>query len=180
MTKMSESIEVTVEGSGNDIFIVSYEGQDPRTVMLVANKLVSLFIDDNLKMREQYAAGTTEFLEIELQRVGNLLQAQEKTIAEYKQRYTGELPAQQDANQRTLDRLQMQLQSIVTTLESVRTRKSLTLRQLAPQESEAAPSTAGTTRPGGEPSGLEQQLAQRRLTLDTAVIYADKYPPSYA
>ena len=69
LTKMSESIEVTVQGSGNDIFIVSYEGQDPHTVMLVANKLVSLFIDDNLKMREQYAEGTTEFLESELQRV---------------------------------------------------------------------------------------------------------------
>ena len=143
MTKMRDSIEVTVQGSGNDIFIVSYEGQDPRMVMLVANKLVSLFIDDNLKMREQYAAGTTEFLESELQRVGNLLQTQEKTVAEYKQRYTGELPAQQDANQRTLDRLQMQLQSIGTTLESVRTRKSVILRQLSAQESEAALSTIG-------------------------------------
>ena len=166
-----------MQGSGNDIFIVSYEGQDPRTVMLVANKLVSLFIDDNLKMREQYAAGTTEFLESELQRVGNLLQTQEKTVAEYKQRYTGELPAQQDANQRTLDRLQMQLQSLVTTLESVRTRKSVILRQLSAQESEAALSTTGPSRSGGEPSGLEQQLAQRRLALATLQrIYLDTYP----
>src|SRR5262245_34722648 len=55
MTKMSESISVKVQGTGNDIFIVSYEGSDPRTVMLVANKLVSQFIQDNLKMREQYA-----------------------------------------------------------------------------------------------------------------------------
>jgi len=177
MTKMSQSIEVTVEGSGNDSFIVSYEGQDPHTVMLVANKLVSLFIDDNLKMREQYAAGTTEFLESELQRIGNLLQTQEKTVAEYKQRYAGELPAQQDANQRTLDRLQMQLQSLVTTLESVRTRKSVILRQLSPQESEAAPSITGPTRPSGEPAGLEQQLAQRRLALATLQrIYLDNYP----
>src|SRR4030095_15277455 len=97
LTKMSESIEVNVQGAGNDIFIVSYVEQDPRTVMLVANKLVSLFIDDNLKMREQYAEGTTEFLESELPRVGTLLQTQEKAVAEYKQRYVGELPAQQDA-----------------------------------------------------------------------------------
>src|SRR5437870_5272246 len=136
MTKMGDSIEVTVQGSGNDIFIVSYQGQEPRTVMLVANKLVSLFINDNLKMREQYAEGTTEFLESELQRVRLLLQTQEKTVTEYKQRYMGELPAQQDANQRALDRLQIQLQSIDATLESVRTRKSFILRQLSQQESE--------------------------------------------
>jgi succinoglycan biosynthesis transport protein ExoP len=177
MTKMHDSIEVTVQGSGNDIFIVSYEGQDPRTIMLVANKLVSLFIDDNLKMREQYAEGTTEFLESELQRVRTLLQTQERTVTEYKQRYMGELPAQQDANQRTLDRLQMQLQSIVTTLESVRTRKSLVLRQLSQQESEAALSPPGATRPSGEPSGLAQQLAQRRLALATLQrVYVDTYP----
>jgi len=177
MTKMHDSIEVTVQGSGNDIFIVSYEGQDPRTVMLVANKLVSLFIDDNLKMREQYAEGTTEFLEGELQRVRNLLQTQEKTVAEYKQHYVGELPAQQDANLRTLDRLQMQLQSIVATLESVRTRKSFILRQLAQQESEATLIPTGATHPKGEPSGLEQQLAQRRLALATLQrVYVDKYP----
>jgi succinoglycan biosynthesis transport protein ExoP len=177
LTKMSDNIKVTVQGSGNDIFIVSYEDQEPRTVMLVANKLVSLFINDNLKMRAQYAEGTTEFLETELQRVGNVLQTQEKIVTEYKQRYMGELPAQQDANQRTLDRLQMQLQSIGATLESVRTRKRLILRQLSQQESEATPSPTDTARHSGEPSGLEHQLAQHRLALATLQrTYVDKYP----
>jgi polysaccharide chain length determinant protein (PEP-CTERM system associated) len=177
LTKMSKNITITVQGSGNDIFIVSYEGQDPHTVMLVVNKLVSLFINDNLKMREQYAEGTTEFLETELQRVRNLLQIQEQTVAKYKQHYGGELPAQQDANQRTLDRLQMQLQSIVSTLESVRTRKNFILRQLAQQESEVTLSPSSPTRPSSELSALEQQLAQRRLTLATMQrIYMDKYP----
>ena len=177
LTKMSESIEVNVQGAGNDIFIVSYAEQDPRTVMLVANRLVSLFIDDNLKMREQYAEGTTEFLESELQRVGKLLQTQEKAVAEYKQRYVGELPAQQDANQRTLDRLQMQLQSLVSTLESVRTRKSFLLRQLAQQDADAALSSPGATRPTREPSSLEQHLAQQRVALATLQrVYVDTYP----
>jgi protein tyrosine kinase modulator len=177
MAMMSNNIEVTVQGAGNDIFIVSYEGPEPRTVMVVANKLVSLFIDDNLKMREQYAEGTTEFLESELQRVEKLLQAQEKTVAEYKQRFIGELPAEQDANQRTLDRLQMQLQTIATTLESVRTRKSFILRQLSMQDSEAALSPTGATRSSGEPTGLAQQLEQRRLALATLQrIYTDTYP----
>jgi len=177
ITEMSNSIEVTVQGAGNDIFIVSYEGPDPRIVMVVANKLVSLFIDDNLKMREQYAEGTTEFLEGELQRVEKLLQAQEKTVATYKQRYIGELPDQQDANQQALARLQMQLQSTVTTLESVRTRKSLVLRQLSTQDSEAALSPTDAAHTGGEPTGVAQQLEQRRLVLATLQrMYTDAYP----
>jgi len=177
MAKMNEHIEVTVQGAGNDIFIVSYEGPDPRTVMVVVNRLVSLFIDDNVKMREQYAEGTTEFLQSELQRVRDLLQIQEKTVAEYKQRALGELPSQQDANQRTLDRLQMQAQSIAATLESVRTRKSFILRQIAQKDSEAALSPTGATHSSGEPSGPEQQLGQRRLALATLQrIYTDTYP----
>jgi polysaccharide chain length determinant protein (PEP-CTERM system associated) len=178
VTNMSDHIEVTVEGSGNDIFIVSYEGRDPRTVMLVANKLVSLFIQDNLKMREQYAEGTTEFLEDELQRVRGLLQTQEKIVSEYKQRNMGELPTQQDTNQRTLDRLQMQSQFIVATLESVRTRKGLLLRQIAQQGAEAAPSPTSASRPSSsEPAGLEQQLEQRRLVLaQLQRVYMDTYP----
>jgi polysaccharide chain length determinant protein (PEP-CTERM system associated) len=182
LTKMTERIDVNVQGTGNDIFIVSYEGKDPRTVMFVANRLVSLFIDNNLKMREQYAEGTTEFLESELLRVGKLLQAQEKAVAEYKQRSMGELPSQQDANQRALDRLQMQLQSVVTSLNNVRTRKSVLLQQLAQQEAEAAlsPTSAPSRLPSptsSEPSALEQQLVQRRLTLATLQqVYTDTYP----
>lgn len=177
LLKMINSIEVTVQGSGNDLFTVSYEGQDPQTVMRVANKLVALFIEANLKMREQYAEGTTVFLESELQRVRDLLQAQEQIITTYKQRHMGELPTQQDANQRTLDRLQTQLQSVSTTLESVRNRKSLLLRHMAQREAEAALGTVGILRPGDESTGLEQQLAQRRQALAALQrVYVDTYP----
>jgi polysaccharide chain length determinant protein (PEP-CTERM system associated) len=178
MTKMGESISVKVQGTGNDIFIVSYVGADPHTVMLVANKLVSQFIQDNLKMREQYAKGATEFLESELHRVGQLLQTQEKAVAEYKQRSTGELPAQQDANQRALDRLQQQLQSIVTTLESIRYRRSGLLRQLTQQTAGPELSPPDATRPSNSgPSGPEQQLMQRRQTLASLQrVYMDKHP----
>lgn len=177
LTKMTESIEVTVQGSGNDIFSVSYEGEDPRTAMLVANKLVALFVDANVKMREQYAEDTTEFLESERQRVSAILQSQENAVIEYKQRHMGELPSQQDANQRALDRLQTQLQSIVTTLESVRNRKSLILRLLAQQGSETALHTTGAARPSGDFLEREQQLAQRRQALQVLQgTFSDKYP----
>ncbi|HZC81154.1 MAG TPA: Wzz/FepE/Etk N-terminal domain-containing protein, partial [Nitrospiraceae bacterium] len=92
-------------------FTIAYEGNDPLTVMKVTNKLASLFIEENLKVREQLVEGTTEFLEHELVNVKEKLDLQEKQISEYKMKYMGELPAQVEANLRTLDRLQMELQN---------------------------------------------------------------------
>jgi len=92
-------------------FTIAYEGVDPLTVMRVTNKLASLFIEENLRVREQLVEGTSEFLEHELQSVREKLVLQEKQISEYKMRYQGELPAQVETNLHTLDRLQMELQN---------------------------------------------------------------------
>ena len=59
--KMLRHIDVEVKGP--DAFTVSYMGEDPYNVMLVTNKLASLFIEENLKAREQQVIGTTEFLD---------------------------------------------------------------------------------------------------------------------
>src|SRR6266508_2007285 len=97
-------------------FTIAYEGADPLMVMKVTNKLAALFIEENLRVREQLIEGTSEFLEHELKSVREKLVFQEKQISEYKMRYRGELPAQVEANLRTLDRLQMELQSANETI----------------------------------------------------------------
>ena len=92
-------------------FTIAYEGNEPLTVMRVTNKLAALFIEENLRVREQLVEGTAEFLEHELLNVKEKLDLQEKQISEYKMKYMGEMPAQAEANLRTLDRLQMELQN---------------------------------------------------------------------
>jgi uncharacterized protein involved in exopolysaccharide biosynthesis len=72
--RMRKAIEVKVQNSLRDerlnerineritnSFSISYQGKEPRTVMMVANKLASLFIEENLKVRESQAEGTSEF-----------------------------------------------------------------------------------------------------------------------
>ena len=172
--EMRRNIEVEVggrgrRGVGNDAFTVSYAGTDPRAVALVVNKLASLFIEENLKVREQHAIGTTEFLAKELQRVGALLQEQEEAVSKFKQRYMGELPTQQEANQRALDRLQLQLQANLEAQENARNRKSLLMQQLSTLQPDAIL--------GPEVTPLEQQLAQRRQALaELQRLYTDEYP----
>lgn len=104
--RMRANIAITV--TGGSTFSITYTGEDPGVVQQVTNKLASLFIDESLKVREEQAEGTAEFLESELERVKKKLEGQESELRAFKQRYMGELPSQLDANLRTLDRLQME------------------------------------------------------------------------
>src|SRR5262245_53123041 len=120
--RMRKDIEVKVM-SGGSAFTVSYEAKDPIVAMKVTNTLASLFIEENLKLREQQAEGTSEFLESQLQEAKNRLEKQEKKLKEFKELRMGSLPGQIDANLKTLDRLQLELQTINEGLRNAEERK---------------------------------------------------------
>lgn len=128
--KMREDIEIEVMGTGNrrdggaDAFRISYVGGNPHITMQVTNTLASLFIEENLKIKEQYAEGTTEFLVRELEIAKKQLETKESAFRKFKEHGMGALPEQLDANLRTLDRLQLELQSVNESLRNATERKS--------------------------------------------------------
>ncbi|KPK88177.1 MAG: hypothetical protein AMJ94_15765 [Deltaproteobacteria bacterium SM23_61] len=129
---MQKNIQVQLPGKAREgFFTISYIGKDPKVVTLVTNKLASLFIEENLKLREQQAEGTSEFLSIELKATKTKLEEQERVITAYKQRYMGELPEQREANLRVLDQLQMQSQRIGDSIKAAQDRKILIQKQLS-------------------------------------------------
>lgn len=95
------------EGSG--LFTVSFKGSDPAKVLNIANILAEYVIDENLKVRESYALGTTKFLDEELDSIRQKLIEQESALNQYRQKHMGELPNQLDSNLKILQRLQEQL-----------------------------------------------------------------------
>jgi polysaccharide chain length determinant protein (PEP-CTERM system associated) len=121
--RMRRDIEVKVMGGGN-AFSVSYVAKEPITAMKVTNTLASLFIEKNLKLREQQAEGTSEFLESQLVEAKGRLQKQEQTLKEFKGMHNGALPGQMESNLRTLDRLQLELQTINEALRNAEERKT--------------------------------------------------------
>jgi polysaccharide chain length determinant protein (PEP-CTERM system associated) len=94
---------------GPNTFSISFADSNPVTAMKIANGLTTLFIDENLKIREAQALGTSDFLEDELQTMRTRLVAVEEKLRAYRQRYRGELPEQMESNLRILDNLQLQL-----------------------------------------------------------------------
>ena len=173
--RMRNKIDVDVRG--HEAFTISYSDSVPRTVMLVTNKLASLFIEENIKVREQYVAGTTEFLESELTRVRDLLEIQEKKVNDFRQQYTGELPDQQNANLRTLDRLQLQLQANREAIQEAQNRKSLLMQQLRWAQENREQIPAPVDNLPAEAKILQQQLLEHQNKLNRLQSrFTDDYP----
>ena len=87
---MRKNIEVKVQQNPRrdrmqqNSFSISFLGKEPSTVMMVTNKLASLFIEENLKVRESQAVGTSEFLNKELLDMEEQLKKKEVDIRNYK------------------------------------------------------------------------------------------------
>ena len=90
-------------------FTLSFRGRDPETVANVTNTLASLFVDENIKLRERQAAGTAEFLRVQLEEMKRKLDQEEQRVGEFKERHLGELPEQTPVNLAILERLNMEL-----------------------------------------------------------------------
>jgi polysaccharide chain length determinant protein (PEP-CTERM system associated) len=113
--KMRKDTRITLErGWSQDrtsAFRIAYQGRDPATVADVANQIGNLFIDENLRTRENHAEGTSEFIEEQLQQAKKTLTALEAQIEDYKLKHKGELPEQEGSLAGGLSRAQLELQA---------------------------------------------------------------------
>ena len=127
---MRKNVQVDIRGK-QGYFTISYTGKDPKIVTMVTNKLASLFIEENLKLREQQAQGTSDFLSVELNAMRAKLEEQEATVTEFKKKHMSELPEQRDANLKILEQLQLQSQKVGDNLKAAQDRKVLVQKQLS-------------------------------------------------
>jgi len=128
--RMRENIWIKLGGKEGH-FSISYIGEDPKTVTIVANKLASLYIEENLRMREQQAQGTTEFLSNELNMIRAKLEEQEKSVINFKKQHLYELPEQVTTNLSVLGQLQRDHERISNNLKAAQERKLIIQKQLS-------------------------------------------------
>ena len=134
---MRSNVKLVTKGSRGrlDTFKISFTHSDPMTAMKVTAKLASQYIEENLKLREQFVEGASEFLEQELAVIKQELDEKEKAMSEFKLRYLGELPGQLESNLRTLDRLQGQNSTLQESLNSLSMRNELIQKSIHDYES---------------------------------------------
>ncbi len=135
ISKMRGDINVSMVsgGGGQDLeaFRIMYSGREPRLVAQVTNQLASLFIEENLRAREQQATGTTEFLQNQLQETRKDLEAQETKLKDYRLKHIGEMPEQQTSDLQMLGQLRSELQIESEALSRAEQQKSLLQSMMA-------------------------------------------------
>lgn len=175
---MRKQISVTIEGkrggSRAGAFKISYKHSDPKKSYQVVNALTTYVIDQNLKMREVSAFGTSDFLQSELTNMRKRLEEVENALEAYRRAHMGELPEQLQSNLTILERMQQQLAQTYQSIRDERNRLIIVESQLKMTQQVAAPS-AVATMPGADGTGpksldgLKQQLVE----------YESKYTPNH-
>jgi polysaccharide chain length determinant protein (PEP-CTERM system associated) len=112
-------------------FTLSYNGRNPSTVQRVANTLTSLYMEENIKVRERQVEETTEFLEDELEKIQTQLGDIETRIAVFKQENINQLPDLMQANIQALDRLETTIAGLEEQLRSLNERRIYLQTELA-------------------------------------------------
>lgn len=172
---MRQNIEIKVESQprrreATAAFRLTFYGEDPETVQRVTQKLATLYIEENLRVREAMARGTKDFLNKQLEEIEAELRRTEESIREFKQKYMGELPEQLETNLRALDQLQQQKTAVLASLRDAEDRQVMLEQQL----SEAPRYLAGT---GADNEDLYRQLESKRQQLTALrARYTDLYP----
>lgn len=169
ITRMRNSISVAVVtkfGASQDLqaFRIAYSNPDPQVAAQVTNKLASLYIEENLKAREQQATDTTQFLQNQLQAARKTLEEQEARLKDFKLRHAGQMPEQQTAVLQILGQLQSQLQVESDALGRAEQQRSY-IRSMMSQSApvvdidDAAQRRQQEARRSQEASGVQAQLA---------------------
>ncbi len=153
-------------------FSISFEGRDPRTVYKVAGSLTSVFLEQNLKYREEQVQTTTRFLEAELGQLRNRLSELGFQIAAYKEKHEGTLPEYHQFNFSQMQSLENELKQLEIAERSAENQK-IYLESLL--------STTGAAREGDKDKGLSasptmrlQQVKEQLLALKAR--YAEEHP----
>ncbi len=172
------SLELVRDNHGEQItaFKINYSARDPRLAQQVTSELTDLFINENLKVRQQESEDTTQFIASQLENARAGLAEQEAKVREFQAQHGGALPSQQVSNLQILSGLQAQLQNEQDALNTAKQQR-VYLQSLIEQYRglHGAPRAADGT-PAGL-SAIDQEVERLRTKLaDLSSHYTDRYP----
>jgi polysaccharide biosynthesis transport protein len=119
----------------NIAFAVSFESRSPETAARVANEIISLYLDENVKARRKQSADATSFLDAEANKLDQNIAKLEASIADFKNKHFNTLPDQSALNKESLIRSEDEVRDLDTqlsTLDQQLTYLDAQLVQMAP------------------------------------------------
>src|SRR5687768_12061357 len=128
-------------GARRDVnsFRISYVSDNAEKARKVTERLASLYIEQNLKDRENQADSTSQFLTTQLDEAKQRLIEQEKKLEAYRKSHAGQLPSQLQSNLQAIQTASLQVQQLNEATNRAQERRLLVERQIADTESMPLP-----------------------------------------
>jgi succinoglycan biosynthesis transport protein ExoP len=180
--RMRKDIQVELVQSPNrrgdlTAFKIAYLSRDPHRAQRITDELTSLFINENLKARQEQSEQTTEFLDNQLELARQNLADQEARVKEFKSRFLGQLPEQVQSNVQILSGLQGQLQQETDLLGKAKQQGVYLETLLAQWRSLESTISMGNAAGAATPPALDQELTRLRAQLsDLTSHYTERHP----
>jgi polysaccharide chain length determinant protein (PEP-CTERM system associated) len=145
---------------------------NPRTAQNVCSTITSMFIEENLRLRQQHSEDTTDFLAQQLANAKKKLDDQDEKVRAFKSRYLGSLPDQEQTNLNILTGLTSQLDATTQALSRAQQDKSFAESNL-----NQAVDAWQAAKTGHNPQTLDQQLTFLQTQLaELETRYTDSHP----
>lgn len=153
-------------------FYISVTLDNPRTAQAVCTAITSMFIEENLRLRQRHSEDTTQFMVQQLADAKAKLDEQDGKLAAFKSRYIGSLPDDEQRNLNLLSGLTSQLDVATQAISRTQQDKSFAESMLN-QQIEAW--KASQTR--GDPETLQKQRTELEMQLASLrAKYTEDYP----
>lgn len=159
-------------GKATIAFTLAYDSEEPAAAQKIANELTTLFLNENVKNRQQKAAETTSFLDEELERLGTHIGELEQNLADFKRRHQGSTPELSLNNQMGIERTEFDLQRAERDHAMAADRLRSLQRQLLDTKPNAPLQSGGTTVPDPDERLRALQLQLTALSAQ----YSDDHP----
>jgi len=179
--KLREDLSVTPAHSdlaardkGLPGFVISANASQPRVAQQLCGEIASLFLSENLRLREQSAEGTTQFLQSQLDDAKRTLDEQDANLAAFEKQYLGRLPGQEQTNQSILSSLNSHLDASTQALSQLEIDKGYMEAMLTQQTASAE---AAQTR-GNAPSPEQIETKTEQLQAELTALEA-RYTPDH-
>jgi len=131
-----------------------------------------MFIEENLRRRQEQSEDTTQFLSQQLTDAKSKLDEQDAKLAAFKSHYIGSLPEQEQTNLNLLSGLTSQLDATSQALARAQQDKTFTQSMLGQQVAEFQ-----SAQTGQSPDTIQKQLADLQTLLTSLrARYTDDYP----
>ncbi len=144
-------------------FKLAFEHEDPAIARQVANELVSLYLAENVRSRTEKTAETSQFMQVEVDRLDTEVKELEAQIAAIKRANEGSLPELMTFNMQLMSALDNDIGEIDRQVQSLRENKIMLdaeLAKLSPIATTVTPEGRPVSSPQDQLKALQTELSR--------------------